>query len=142
VGVSPTGDFWFSVGVSPTETGIFPHWFLFSAGRLSGRHRAGFGVFGGSDVLPIVGRFTVIRSLVCQPEFVRRPVLGITGAAMLGDFGKAKSLDFAHGWRDRVPVNAVFLKLCEGHGQVAVVPPGVMSQLNLQAVEQAMAGKT
>jgi len=69
-------------------------------------------------------------------------VLGITGAAMLGDFGKAKSLDFAHGWRDRVPVNAVFLKLCESHGQVAVVPPGMMPQLNLKAVEQAMAGKT
>jgi len=144
VGVSPTGDFWFSVGVSPTETGIFPHWNFFSAaaGQLSSCHRSGFCIFDRFDVLPIVRWLAVICPLVRQPKFVRRSVLCIAGAAMFGDFGKSKRRDFAHGRRDRMSVNAVFLELRESHRQFAVVAPGMMSQLDLKSIEQAMARKT
>lgn len=54
---------------------------------------------------------------------------------------ESECLQFPNGWGDRVAVNAVFLELCVGHWQAAVVVAAVVRQLNRDAIKHAMCGQ-
>jgi hypothetical protein len=134
------------VGVSPTETGIYPHWFLvfgcavrrpFALDRLPRRQREGFGFVDGFDTSPLVCWWPLFSWAIRQPELVRRPIFGITSAASLRYLNETERLHLAQRWRDCMAVDAVFLKVIECHRQFAIIAASVMRKLDLDTVEDA-----
>jgi hypothetical protein len=68
---------------------------------------------------------------------MRRPKLGVTGAATFRDFRKAKRRYLPNSRRNRVAMDAVALEVVIGNRQPAVIIATVIGALDLDAVENA-----
>src|ERR1035437_5390625 len=147
VGVSPIGSLGISVGVSHTETGIFPHWFsAFGCAirqsaapvRLPRCQRDALRFLDGLTLSPVVRRSGSICGPISEPKYVRCSVLGITGATAHSDLNKAKRLDFTHRGRDAVTFDAVVFEVAIGDGELAVVVAPVVSMFDLKPVKKSV----
>jgi hypothetical protein len=68
---------------------------------------------------------------------MRRPKLGVTGAATFSDFRKAKRHYLPKSRRNRVAMDAVTYEVVIGNRQPAVIIATVIGALDLDAVENA-----
>ncbi|MFZ0151068.1 MAG: hypothetical protein WAM72_22540, partial [Xanthobacteraceae bacterium] len=81
----------FSVAVSATKIWRFPALdFCFLRDLSASSPGQCLGLFDGLDALPFVCRRGPPHREIGQPKFMRRPKLGVTGAATFSDFCKAK----------------------------------------------------
>jgi hypothetical protein len=74
---------------------------------------------------------------ISQPKFMRRPKLGVTGAATFSDFRKAKRHCLPNSRPNRVAMDAVTFEVVIGDRQPAVIIATVIGVLDLDAVEDA-----
>lgn len=133
----------FLVGVSPTGVGIFPHWlsaFSNPCRSSPGRLREFGGVLDGFDSRPFVGRVLAQGVKVSQPKFVGRPKLAVSSSSAHGDSNKAERLAFADRRCDGVSINPVFFEVLKRDRKLAVVVAAVMSKLDFNPGQHAMAG--
>jgi hypothetical protein len=68
---------------------------------------------------------------------MRRPKLGVTGAATFRDFRKAKRHCLLNSRPNRVAMDTVALEVVKGDRQPAVIIATVIGVLDLDAVENA-----
>ena len=128
----------FSVSVSATKIWRFPPLgFCFLRDLQASSPGQCLGLFNCLDALPFVCRRGPPHMEISQPKFMRRPKLGVTGAATFRDFRKAKRRYLPNSRRNRVAMNAVALEVVIGHRQPAVIIATVIGALDLDAVENA-----
>jgi hypothetical protein len=87
----------------------------------------------GFDVAPLIGGLGIANRSVSQPEQIWATIFGIAGGAALGDFREAQCAQFADRWRYRMAMQSILNELIEGDGQISVVPPTVVCELDFHA---------
>jgi hypothetical protein len=107
--------------------------FVLRGPRLFGRSRC---LLHAGKPFPFVRCVTVV---VGQPKQIwMASEVRLARSPAFRDLDKAERDGLADGWRYRMPVNAVVVKISVGDGQLAVVRAAVAGKLDLNPEEDAM----
>ena len=98
-----------------------------------------FGFFDALNAAPLMRAIALdaLRWPVREAEQIGRPMLGVSGAALMGHLQEAQRNGFSHTWRDRMSVQSVLTELIERNREFAVVGAAAVAVLNLNPVDHA-----
>jgi hypothetical protein len=99
-------------------------------------------VLGAFDAAPVIGRGCVAGRQVSEAKQIRPAIFA--GATPTGpcQFDKAERAHFTKSGADGVAMNAEFLKIIEGGGELAIVPASMIEVFDFKAQQDAMPGET
>ena len=95
-------------------------------------------LFVRAKPLPLVGRRPIVSVAISQSIFGRPPPFGIPSATRLRHLNKAKRHQLKDCRMDRMPIDAVALKVVVGHGEPTVIPAPMVRHFDFNPCEHAM----
>jgi hypothetical protein len=98
----------------------------------------GHGIFAGIDSTPFVRGTRALGEPVCEAEKVRLPKFGIAGSAALCDLDEAESFAFVDRGSDRMAIKPIFDEVSVCNGELPIVGPAVIGELDFYPCEHAV----